>query len=56
MLYATVMYSIFIDFERSCFFTYWLSFGVLIYLMGFILLRWFLLKSGWMQVISVKPR
>lgn len=56
MLYATVMYSIFIDFERSCFFTYWLSFGVLIYLMGFILLRWFLLKNGWMRVISVKPR
>lgn len=54
ILYSTVIYSIFIDFERSCFFTYWLNFSVLIYLMGFILLRWVLLRAGWMQVFPIK--
>lgn len=52
ILYATVMYSIFIDFERSCFFTYWLSFGIVVYLVGFVLLYWFLLKLGWMKIVS----
>ena len=56
MLYATAMFLIFIDFERSCFFTYWLSFGVLVYLAGFMLLHIFLLKTGWMRVVPLKTQ
>lgn len=52
ILYSTVMYSIFIDFERSCFLSYWLSFWIFIYFAGFVLLGWFLLKTGWMKVVS----
>lgn len=56
MLYATAMFLIFIDFERSCFFTYWLGFGVLVYLAGFMILRTFLLKTGWMRVVPLKTQ
>lgn len=56
MLYATAMFLIFIDFERSCFFTYWLGFGVLVYLAGFMLLHFFLLKTGLMRVVPLKAQ
>lgn len=49
ILYSTVIYTLFIDFERSCFFTYWLGLAVVINLVGYTLLAWLLIKLRWMK-------
>ena len=50
MLYGTVVYQIFIDFERSCFLTYWLNASVLLYLAFFAGFGYFLRRLRWLRV------
>lgn len=50
MLYGTVIYLIFIDFERSCFLTYWLNANVLLYLAAFAGLEGLLRRLGWLRI------
>lgn len=52
MLYATVAYSVFIDFERCCFLTYWLNLNVLVYLVCFWGLGVLLMRLRWLRLVN----
>lgn len=50
MLYGTVVYQIFIDFERSCFLSYWLNIMILFYFALFAGLGYLLWRLRWLRV------